>query len=191
MITNRHLLSAALAVAFASLPLAAQAQTQAQTSPASPPARAATQDPAGGKLNAADARALREMQQANMAEVTTGKLALEKSQSSEVKAFAQKMIDDHSAAMKDVAMVAKQKGVELPTEPDSKHQKAAEKLSRLNAAEFDKQYMAKAGVEDHRTVEAKLKKVQSSAKDPDVSALAGKMLPVVHGHLMSAQQMAK
>jgi putative membrane protein len=190
MIPNRHLLSAALAVAFASVPLAAQAQ--AQTAPASPPpARAATQDQAAGKLNAADARALREMQQANMAEVATGKLALEKSQSSDVKAFAQKMVDDHSAAMKDVATVAQQKGVELPTEPDSKHKKAAEKLSRLNAGEFDKQYMAKAGVEDHRMVESKLKKVQSSAKDPDVSALAGKMLPVVHSHLMSAQQMAK
>src|ERR1044072_1432491 len=51
---------------------------------------------AAGTLDAADSSLLTDIAQANMAEVETGKLALEKSTKPDVKKFAQMMVDDHT-----------------------------------------------------------------------------------------------
>ena len=66
----------------------------------------------------------------------------------------------------------------------------AAKLSKLDGAKFDKEYMSKAGVADHKMVHAKLKKDEAAAKDADVKALAAKMLPTVEQHLHHATEAA-
>ena len=63
-------------------------------------------------------------------------------------------------------------------------------LKAMSGDTFDKQYMSQAGVGDHRKTHELLQKTQRDAKDPDLKALATKMLPVVHGHLTEAEQMA-
>ena len=157
-------------------------------------ARAQTKAPAASmseKPSRADSDALKEMAQANLAEVAAGKMALEKAQDAKVKAFAQMMVDDHSTGLKDVQQVAQSKGVTLPTEPDRSQKAQADALSKLSGAEFDRQYIAKAGVADHKQVHDKLQKISKSAKDTDVKELAGKMLPVVERHLEHAQGMSR
>jgi putative membrane protein len=160
-------------------PLASQAQTPAAT----------MNTPAASALNPTDAQIVKDMAMANMAEVELGKLAQSKSQSADVKAFAQQMIDDHGKALADVKTLAQNKGVTLPAALDSKHQKAADKLGAKSGEAFDKAYMAQAGVADHKTVHAKLEKDAKRAKDEDVKALASKMLPTVAQHLEHAQKM--
>jgi putative membrane protein len=64
-------------------------------------------------------------------------------------------------------------------------------MQAMDGARFDRQYMSQAGVGDHRKTRTLLQKVQASAKDSDLKALAGKMLPVVEQHLSHAEQMAK
>lgn len=59
----------------------------------------------------------------------------------------------------------------------------------MSGDEFNRSYMAQAGVSDHKKVHSMLQKSESRAKDPDVKALAAKMLPTVEQHLNSAQQM--
>ena len=127
------------------------------------------------------------MAQANMAEVAAGKMALEKSSNADVKKFAQTMIDDHSKALDSVTEVAKAKEITLPTEPDAAHKAMAARLQKLSGDAFDKAYMKEAGVADHSKVHAKLKKDETAAKDPDVKALATKMLPTVDAHLQTAK----
>jgi predicted outer membrane protein len=146
---------------------------------------------AAGKsaLDKADEKMLKAMAQANIAEIEAGKLAQSKSQNDQVKSFAQQMIDDHSKALSDVQALAQQKGVTLPTEPDAKHKAMATKLESLSGDAFDKEYMAKAGVSDHKAVHSALMRDEKKAKDPDVKALASKMTPVVEQHLKSAEQM--
>ena len=173
------LMTVAIASAFA-FPLTSQAQA-----PAKPAAVAST-----ATLSKADQKIVTEMAVANMAEVNAGKMALEKSQSTEVKAFAQKMVDDHTKALADVTTLAQSKGVTLPTDVDAPHKAMAAKLEKLSGAAFDKAYMANAGVSDHTKVDAKLKGFESKAKDADVKALAGKMLPTVEEHLKMAKDMA-
>jgi putative membrane protein len=162
---------------------------QAQT-PASAATSAAGQTASGAKLSAGDEKAVKDMAQANINEIAAAKIALSKAQSSDVKAFAQKMVEDHGSALTKVQAVAQQKGITLPTEPDAEHKAMAAKLEKQSGSEFDKMYMENAGTKDHKMV---LSKLQSDAKkitDPDVKALADAHTPVVEQHLKAAQQMS-
>jgi putative membrane protein len=173
-----------LCTAMAGVP--AQAQSDAARATTAPGALS----PAD-KLSRADQAMLRDIAQANLAEIATGKLALEKSQDGEVKKFAQMMVDDHSTALKDVQQLAQAKAVTLPTEPDTKHKAAMKAMQAMDGARFDRQYMSQAGVGDHRKTRELLQKTQARTKDGDLKALAGKMLPVVEQHLSHAERMAK
>jgi predicted outer membrane protein len=144
----------------------------------------------GASLSAGDKKALMDMAQADINEVAAGKIAVGKAQSADVKAFAQQMIDDHSAALTKVQAVAQQKGVTLPTEPDSAHKAMAAKLEKMSGDAFDKAYMQNGGVKDHSMVQKKLMADSKKIKDADVKALADQHAPVVDQHLKSAQQMA-
>lgn len=145
----------------------------------------------GGALNRADNRALMDMAMANMAEVEMGKMAQSKGTSEQVKSYGQQMIDDHGKALAEVQALAQAKGVTLPAGLDAKHRREAERLGAMSGAAFDKAYMERAGVRDHKAVHSRLTRIESSARDPDVKALATKMKPVVQQHLNSAQQMSK
>lgn len=142
------------------------------------------------KLSSGDEKALKDMAQADINEVAIGKMALTKAQSSDVKAFAQQMVDDHGQALTKVQAVAQQKGVTLPTEPDAKHKAMSAKLEKMSGDAFDKAYMKEAGTMDHKTVLSKLKSDAKKIKDPDVKAVADAHTPVVEQHLKSAEQMA-
>ena len=144
---------------------------------------------AGAKLSASDEKAVKDMAMADMAEVETGKLALSKSQNSDVKAFAQQMVDDHGQALTKVQALAQARGVTLPTELDAKHKAMSAKLEKMSGDAFDKAYMANAGVKDHKDTKSKLASDAKKIKDPDVKALADQHMPVVEQHLKSAQQM--
>ena len=99
------------------------------------------------------------------------------------------MIDDHTKGLAEVQGVAQAKGVTLPTELDTKHKAMSTRLSKLSGEKFDREYMKVGGVASHKEAHALLKKNEKAAKDPDVKALAAKMMPVVEQHLKSAQQM--
>jgi len=143
----------------------------------------------GAKLSSGDKKAIMDMAQADINEVAAGKIAVGKAQSPEVKAYAQQMIDDHGAALTKVQAVAQQKGVTLPTEPDSAHKAMAAKLEKMSGDAFDKAYMQNGGVKDHSMVQKKLMADAKNIKDTDVKALADQHAPVVDQHLKSAQQM--
>lgn len=158
---------------------AAQSDTSAQTSSTGSMA----------KLSSGDEKALKDMAQANINEIAAAKIALNKAESSDVKAFAQKLVDDHGDALTKVQTVAKQKDVTLPTEPDAQHKAMADKLEKESGDAFDKMYMENAGTKDHKMVLSKLQSDAKNIKDPDVKALADAHTPVVEQHLKSAEQM--
>ncbi|MGN6704270.1 MAG: DUF4142 domain-containing protein [Burkholderiaceae bacterium] len=159
----------------------AQADTGASAGKTGTPADAGKKDVSKGDKNY-----MNEMAYANISEVATGQLAVEKTKNPEVKNFAQKMIDDHSKALDEMKAMAQQKGVTLPTEPDPQHKSAAKKLSGLSGDAFDKMYMHEAGTVDHRNTIRLLQKVSKNADDPELKAAAGKMLPIVEHHLEMA-----
>lgn len=145
----------------------------------------------GGGLSKADSNYLRAMANTNLAEIEAGKLAQSKTKNSQVRDYAQHMIDDHTKGLSEVQKVAQAKGVKLPTEPDAKHKEMMKKLSAMSGDQFDRQYMAQGGVRDHRQADAMLKKAQTQASDPDVKSLAKTMEGTVDQHLKLAEQMSK
>jgi putative membrane protein len=113
---------------------------------------------AADKHAAADASMLKDIAQANMAEVETGKLALEKSTNGEIKKFAQMMVDDHGKGLADVKMLASAKGTDLLDGPDVKHKAAALEFKALSGDMFNSRYVKQAGLGDHKATEKLLKK---------------------------------
>lgn len=142
-----------------------------------------------GSVSKSDQKIVTELAQGNMAEVELAKLAQSKSQNEQVKSFAQQMIDDHNKALTEVTNLAQSKGVTLPTELDKQHKAESDKLAKLSGDAFDKAYMSRAGVTDHKQMHSKLASDEKKAKDPDVKALVAKLMPTVDQHLNAAQQM--
>lgn len=125
-----------------------------------------------------------------LAEVQMGNLALQKAASADVKAFAQRMVSDHSNANAELAQFATTKGLALATELSGEHQAAYEHLNGLSGAEFDKAYMTHM-VEDHEKDVAEFDKASTSATDTDLKAWAGKTLPTLKEHLELAKTTAR
>jgi putative membrane protein len=190
MRTNRILATlagvSAAAVLFAAAP--------ATGAPAAGAPAAATQGqgaaPAAA-LSKADQKIVMDMAQGNMAEIAVAKLALGKSQNEEVKTYAQQMIDDHTTALGAVQQLATAKGLSMPTDIDKTHKAMADQLDAKSGAAFDKAYMAQGGVADHKKMHSMLAAAEKKARDPDVKALAAKILPTVDQHLKAAQQMGR
>ena len=145
---------------------------------------------AAGKLSSADESMLKDIAQANIAEIDSGRLALEKSTNPEIKKFAQMMVDDHSKGLADTKALASSKSASLPDGPDAKHKAVMIEFKTLSGGLFDSRYVKQAGVGDHEATAKLLQKTQAEAKDADLKALATKMLPVVQGHLQHAQDLA-
>ena len=138
-------------------------------------------------LNKADQKMMRDMAMVNMAEIETARMAQSKSQSDQVKAYAQRMIDDHSKGLAEVQTLAQAKGMTLPTELDKAHKAKGARLAKLSGEQFDKAYMAQAGIADHKAAHAKVQAAAKKAKDPDVKALAARLHPTVQEHLKMAR----
>lgn len=115
-----------------------------------------------------------------MTEVELGKLAASKSSTSDVKRFAQKMVQDHEQANQQLTAVARSKGLPVPTKLDAKHEAMVQALSAKSGAAFDSAYashMAKA-----HTKAVALFEAASQSSDPDVAAFAKKTLPTLQEH---------
>ena len=169
--------AAVCALALSALPAGAQGTSGSGTASGT-----------GAMVSRDDSKMMADLAHANIAEIETGKMALEKSKNEEVRKFAQHMIDDHTSALKELQTLAQAKGVTLPDGTDMKHKTMAAALKVMTGNSFDSQYMKRAGVGDHQQTIELLQKAQKNAKDPELKAMAVKMLPTVQAHLKMAQQ---
>lgn len=173
----------------------ARNETTANTSGASEQRNSTTMNSSGasenraGNLASEDQEMMQDIAHANLAEIEVGKLALEKSQNEQVRKFAQRLIDDHTAAMKELQKLAQSKNAELPTETDIQHKAIATALQALSGETFDNQFIQRVGVGDHQRTHELLQKTQKSAKDKDLRAYAQKTMKVVGQHLATAKKM--
>jgi putative membrane protein len=136
-----------------------------------------------------DAKRMRDIAQADMAEVAAGKLGTSKASSDEVKKFAQHMVDDHGKHLNELRTLAKTKGVQLPSAPAKKHQDAMKKLEQASGADFDRMFMAQM-VKDHEQALKLVQNTAKNAKDAELKADAEKTAPVIQKHLEEAKKVA-
>ena len=90
-----------------------------------------------------------------MSEVELSRVALDKATNLDIKSFAQRMIDDHDAAGRNLKSVLSGQPIEWPVQLDDKHRKIADELAKKQGADFDRDYV-KAMVEGHQDLAAKL-----------------------------------
>lgn len=128
-----------------------------------------------------------------IAEIETSRLALEKSQSADIKAFAQQMITDHSKANDELATIAKKNDIEVP-DTTTLVKQAKEKLLELRDESFDAAY-ANNQVKAHEETIALFKKEANTVTDDktkgatELKAFAQKMLPDLEKHLDHAKKL--
>jgi putative membrane protein len=144
---------------------------------------------ANGGVPTSDRKFMDKAAQGGMAEVELGQLAEQNAQNPNVKAFAKRMVDDHSKANDQLKQLAAQQGVSLPTTLDSKDQATKDRLSKLQGAAFDKAYMHDM-VMDHKKDVAEFKHEATSGKTPAVRDWAQQTTPTLESHLSEAEKIA-
>jgi len=147
-----------------------------------------THQAAADKSHRSATNFVKEAAAGGMAEVKLGQLAQQKAASPYVKAFGQRMADDHGKVNDELHRLAADKNVPLPKGLDSKHQALYDRLSKLSGHQFDQTYMSEM-VKDHKADIAEFQKAAHSS-DPQVKAFASKTLPTLEDHLREAQQVA-
>jgi putative membrane protein len=119
----------------------------------------------------------------NLQEIAIGRLAAEQAVSPEVKAFARRMVTDHSKAETQLMQLIRSRGFQIPQEATGT---PIDDLMLKNAPpkDFDRVYVHMM-VSDHRETVQMFEKYALTGKDPDVSAFAQQTLPVLKEHLAS------
>ena len=110
---------------------------------------AETTGTAGAGVSNSDKNFVSDQLTDGMAEVELAKVARDHAASADVKQFAQMMIDDHTKAGDQLKQIATSNSIPVETKIDDKHQNLMDKLSKLNGADFDKEYMS-AMMDDHQ-----------------------------------------
>jgi putative membrane protein len=133
-------------------------------------------------LRSADVAFAMKAVQGGMAEVRMGKLAAEKANSADVKAFGRQMVADHTKANDDLKSVAQKKGMTLPNDMSARQQARHRKLEKLSASAFDRAYVEHM-VKDHQEDVKEFHKEANTGKDEDIKGFASRTLPVLQAHL--------
>jgi putative membrane protein len=128
-----------------------------------------------------------------IAEIETSKLALEKSSSADIKAFANMMITDHTKANKELTALAKKNDIEVPDDTTLVKQ-AKEKILDMRDESFDAAYANNQVKAHEETIELFKKQANTVTDDKvkgatDLKGFAQKMLPALEKHLDMAKKL--
>jgi len=133
---------------------------------------------------------------AGQIDIRAGKLALEKSQNQDVRAFAQRMVGDHTAVNDQALALVRKLNVTPEDNPTSQSlvdqaNVARTDLSGLHGSEFDKAYVANE-VAFHKTVNNALKTTLiPAAQNPELRSLLESGLKLFEAHLEHAERLAE
>jgi putative membrane protein len=128
--------------------------------------------------------------QGNNAEIQTSQLALDRSESEEVRQFAQQMIQEHTLANQQLQQIASEYGASLPADPGPLNQAIAEQLAQLSGAEFDRAYMGAQTNAHLRTIALFQTQIQQGQEE-SLRQYATQLLPSIANHYEMASTMVQ
>jgi putative membrane protein len=118
-------------------------------------------------------------------EIRSSKLALKQSKSEDVKRIAQRLIDDHTKAGKELKATVKDAGVnaKIPEKLDQKHQSMMDELKKTKgmAANFDKLYIDQQ-LSAHQDAIALFSGYAEGGDNDKLKSFAEKTLPTLQEH---------
>jgi putative membrane protein len=122
----------------------------------------------------------------NQSEIQGGLAAEKKADAPAVRAFARLMVFDHMELESQLASVATQSGVELPSGTGEQAKQEMANLQTMNGSKFDTAYMQDM-VQGHQHVIEKFKAEKGKAQAQRVEAVVTATLPILEQHLALAQ----
>ena len=178
----------AVFAAFASgaILLSTALRANAQDAPAAPAVAAAS---ASTTLSDLDKKFAKMAGYGNASEVAGGKLAQQKSKHPDVLHVAEMLVNEHGQALNELTPIGKSVNTMVPDAPDAKHKKMAEKLSKLDEADFNRAFI-KGQIKDHQATIALFEKEIATGSNPELKAYAQKWLPGIKEHTKMIYQAA-
>ena len=138
----------------------------------------------------ADRAFVQKASQAGAAEVAMGNLAAANALSSNVKAFAARMVSDHTDANAKLHAIAQGQGISAPDQPTAKDAAELHRLDSLSGQPFDAEYI-KVQLKAHEDAVALFKKEASSGQDAALKTFAAQTLPTLRDHLGMVTALSK
>lgn len=129
-----------------------------------------------------DADFLVEAAAINLEEIKLGELAQERGMMEDTKALGKMMVNEHTAALKDLKALAAKKNITIPAVLTEDGQDAWDDLNEEKGMSFDKEY-ASMMVQGHKSAIRKFENASSNAEDADIRNWASSMLPGLRTHL--------
>ena len=147
---------------------------------------------AGAKAQGADQdkQFIMTASQSDYTEMTFSKLAEQKGSNPAVKAYAQKMITDHTKLESEMKPFADQMSVTPVTTLDATHQQLYDQMSSLSGTDFDKAYMSAMDTDHHASLDA-FKAEESTTTNAPLKVVVKKGEKVVAQHTEMADKMSK
>ena len=131
---------------------------------------------------------------AHQIDVDRGKLALKHTKNDEVKQFAEQMVNDHAAGIKEAMALAKRLGVK-PTESDTTKSlkadadKVTKRLKKEKGTAFDKDYIDTEVGYHQAVISAVRDTLVPGAQNAELKTLLQTAIPTLEGHLQHAKMM--
>lgn len=140
-------------------------------------------------LNSTDQTFMTNAAYANNDEINFAQLALTQSSNDSVKAFAQKIITDHTNAGASLDSIATKYNVTLPTSIDSIHSVLKTQLQGYSGNQFDTAYIH-GQIKDHTTAITLFQNEASNGTNLNVKNFASTNLPALQMHLQMADSLS-
>lgn len=174
---------AAAAALLASIASAGFAQTTAPMAPATP-------QQATAKVSVpSTADFLSKAATGNKFEIDSSKLALDKSKSETVRAFANMMVKDHGEAAVKMKRAVNEAKLSAPSEAlDARHQAILDDLAKKEGSAFDKAYVD-AQLKGHEETVALFKAYADGGEDTRIKQFAKDLLPTLQKHLEQVRKL--
>jgi putative membrane protein len=138
----------------------------------------------------ADQSFVRKALEGGAAEVQLGQLAQQKAQSSDVKQFGQKMVEDHTQLNDQMKPLAKRLNVKQPSGVSKKDRDLIARLEGLSGDQFDQAYI-QAMVKDHKQDLSEFKDEAQATQNPSIKQAAQQGAQVIAQHLQMIEQIAQ
>jgi putative membrane protein len=137
------------------------------------------------ELTHSDKRFIEKAALSTREDVEISRIAAERSTNADVKQFAQMVVDDHDRANAELISFAQARSVEL-----SDKKSEAEKWSKKDAKDFDRDYVKKM-VADHKDAVELFRNEAKDGTDPELLEFARKTLPKLEKHYEHATDLKK
>jgi putative membrane protein len=135
----------------------------------------------------ADIKFIREETADTKLETDLAELALRKAESSDVKRYAQRMINDNNRLQNEWVNMAAASGLSINPSYGKKHRNKLEDLQKVSGRDFDRAYMTLM-IQNHKDYLTAFRTDGKNAHSTQVRNLVSNDMPTLEQHLSMAQQ---